>query len=660
MRGSTLAVAIVFALAGSGAAQTTTYSYTSAPFTLAVPPYTEGGRITGTITLASPLPAFLPRTDIADSLLALSFTDGVATRTLADSGVCVFEVATDGAGNITHWILTVVQRWSRLGDPQHVIHTTGLRESGLVWNRDRAGVGPMGYFCHPESLGPYASAEAYGSWSDTFDMPSRLTTYRYTGAPYTLANAPYAAGGRVTGTFTTANPLPPFLPLTDIAHTIVSLSFTDGIETRTLGDSGLCWLEVSTDGTGNITRWRMQIVEARKVLAPKHSIEISGPRGFYDVVPGDEGSDVVGRTEPTFGDCFRSLMTTDAATSTEGRWRDDNPLATQPTTYTYTGPPFTTAIPPYAVGGRLTGTITTASPLPPYMPLTDVAKMITGLSFDDGLRVRTLANSDVCVLRVATDGVGNIIEWWVRLSEAPFVPDRPQHAIESEGMPSGFGTDRTGDGLSEKERVCSYGVATEHASTESHGSWTDTNPLRANPATYRYTGAPFAWGRPPHAPGGRVTGVVTTATPLPAFRTMPDIRGLGTSLTFTDGVGTLTETNTTPCPFMVVTDHAGIIVRWDIELYGIGPPGVPASQIESTFYGYGGGDTVGTGVPAYPDCSDRPATWWTAASDSPGTWAAVDAHLSEDVPALGATALLALIALLAVTALIAMRMAGIE
>ena len=97
------------------------------------------------------------------------------------------------------------------------------------------------------------------------------------------------------------------------------------------------------------------------------------------------------------------------------------------TTYSYTGPLFTSANPPYTLSMRITGSFTTAVPLPPNMPMTAIGPSGNGLalswSFTDGLNTFTNANSDEFGdafgdsrrFRVATDGNGFINDWEIVL-----------------------------------------------------------------------------------------------------------------------------------------------------------------------------------------------------------------------------------------------------
>src|SRR5688572_12734333 len=90
-------VSALFAFPTGVAAQTTTYTFTGDLYSLTQPPYAAGQRLSGSFTVAAPLPAFRALGDLTPALVAMSFHDGVAGRSLADSFVCAFDVATDGA-----------------------------------------------------------------------------------------------------------------------------------------------------------------------------------------------------------------------------------------------------------------------------------------------------------------------------------------------------------------------------------------------------------------------------------------------------------------------------------------------------------------------------------------------------------------------------------
>jgi IPTL-CTERM motif len=650
MRSSVLGFLILVVLAIPSSAQVTTYTYTGDPYTFATAPYSVGGQLTGTFTTASPLPAFLPLTDISGSLQSFSFSDGIATRTNANSFVCSFQVATDGAGNVTRWNVFLRESPYTTGNPQHSIESNG--QPGPIQGADQAGTGPAGPGpCDPFVLTANGGTGTQGSWTDTFNMPSTPTTYTYTGDPYTTAGAPYSVGGNLTGTITTANPLPPFLPLTDITPAITSLSFNDDVQTRTLANSIVCSFLVATDGAGNITRWQITLREFPYTTGnPQQSIDSSGVPGILD------GSDLVGTGNAGPGPCDPFALTTSASTGSEGTWTDNNPLGTQPTTYTYTGDPYTAAGAPYTLSDRLTGTITTANPLPPFMPLTDITPAITSLSFNDGVATRTLANSFLCEVRVATDGAGTITRWVIALRESPYTTGNPQHSINSTGMPTQpEGADVVGTGPA-NANPCGLVLLSESATTGSQGTWTDTNPLTLQPTIYTYTGDPFTSALPPYNVGGQVTGTITTANPLPPFLALTDITTAITSLTFTDGIQTRTLGNSFVCTFQVATDGAGNITEWVILLrQSPFSPGDPQQSIDSSGNAGlpEGNDLAGTGPGGAGPCSPIALTAF-GSTGTQGTWIGA-AAIGQQVPALDGWGLLMLTALLGGIALLVLR-----
>ena len=113
------------------------------------------------------------------------------------------------------------------------------------------------------------------------------------------------------------------------------------------------------------------------------------------------------------------------------------------TTYTYVGSTFNfTGGSGYTTSGSITGSFTTAAPLPTDMALTDIgpapggSNLVTGWSFTDGLNTYTQANSipfgDLfAYFRVQTDSFGNISQFYIELS-GPLPPNSlndPMHVI---------------------------------------------------------------------------------------------------------------------------------------------------------------------------------------------------------------------------------------
>lgn len=640
-------VLVLFAtgLIATAASAQTTYTYTGAPYTTATAPYVLGGNVTGTFTTLSPLPPFLPLTSITASLQTASFSDGVATRTLANSFVCSFKVATDGAGNITQWEIFLRQSPYTTGNPQHSIESSG--RTGIITGNDLAGTGNAGASpCDPIVLTTSGATSTQGSWTDTNPLASTPATYTYTGAPYTTAAPPYTVGQNLTGTLTTANPLPPFLPLTDITGAIASVSFNDSVTTRTNANSFICSFKVATDGAGNITRWQITLRESPYTTGnPQHSIDSSGQPGPI------QGNDLAGTGNAGVSPCDPFPLTTSANSTLQGSWTDNNPLGSTPTTYTYTGAPYTTASAPYTLGGNLTGTLTTANPLPPFLPLTDITGAIASFSFSDDVTTRTNANSFFCSFQVATDGAGNITRWQISLRESPYTTGNPQHSIDSTGQPGPVqGNDLAGTGNAGVS-PCDPFVLTTFAASALQGSWTDTNPLASTPAVYQYTGDPYTNVLAPYALGGRVTGTITTANPLPANLPLTDITPSLVSLSFNDTIATRTLGNSSVCTFFVATNGLGQITQWQVLLRQVVAAGNPQHAVQSSGQPgvIEGNDLAGTGIAGASVCGPTVLAAFGSTSTQ-GTWIG-GAAATTAIPTLDGIGLAVLSLLLAAVAM---------
>jgi hypothetical protein len=102
------------------------------------------------------------------------------------------------------------------------------------------------------------------------------------------------------------------------------------------------------------------------------------------------------------------------------------------TTYTYTGLNYNFVAVPYTTSMSITGSFTTASPLPANLPITDIGpngtNLVTGWTFNDGINTYTQANSVVLpqlgTFRIATDASGNITSFYIQI-EQPL----PPHAV---------------------------------------------------------------------------------------------------------------------------------------------------------------------------------------------------------------------------------------
>ncbi len=106
---------------------------------------------------------------------------------------------------------------------------------------------------------------------------AQATTYVYTGPHFTIVKVPYDTSMSITGNFTTAAPLPPNMPLTDIgpngSNLVTSWYFFDGVNNVTNSNSvptppAGSTFEVGTDASGNINTFRIQL----EAPLPPHTV----------------------------------------------------------------------------------------------------------------------------------------------------------------------------------------------------------------------------------------------------------------------------------------------------------------------------------------------------------------------------------------------------
>jgi len=89
-----------------------------------------------------------------------------------------------------------------------------------------------------------------------------------------------------------------------------------------------------------------------------------------------------------------------------------------PTTYQYTGNPFTVVTAPYTTSDFVTGMLTFAAPLPANMPLTNVKPI--SFRFSDGVQTITQSTTLLVMnLQVATGPAGQITDWLLYV-QTPF------------------------------------------------------------------------------------------------------------------------------------------------------------------------------------------------------------------------------------------------
>lgn len=134
----------------------------------------------------------------------------------------------------------------------------------------------------------------------------------------------------------------------------------------------------------------------------------------------------------------------------------------------------------------------------------------------------------------------------------------------------------------------------------------------ATGTTYTYVGPTYTAAGSPYTTAMSVTGTFDTATPLPANMPETDIgpdgSGLLTAWSFSDGVNTLTQANSSPYPFSfnVATDAEGNITSFSILLLNPQPPntiGEPLlrQRIEQRKGNVGESEII-----------TAPATWWSS------------------------------------------------
>lgn len=397
----------------------TTYTFTGDPFTNADPPYTTNDRVTGSIVVAAPLPDLLPSTEIGFALEDFSFSDGVQTRTPANTVVCSFEVATNPAGNIIAWSIGLRERDVLPSMPQQIMDLTTLG--------DQVGSAPADADpCAPTTLTLVASNGSGGTWTDT-QPPGVPITYTYTGNPFDTAAPPYTTSDRLTGSIDLADALPPFVADQEIGPALENFSFSDGVQTRTPANSIVCRFRVSTDGEGNIIQW---LITLRQVGV--------NPGDPVQTMDSSVLGDIVGSGPAPVSPCDQIGLTTAADTQNAGTWGAPLPPA-DAIAYAYEGDPVTEAQAPYSIGDRLLGRISVAGRLPANFALADITPALLDLTFEDGQQTRTLADTVVCSFRVGTDALGNIVQWSISLREAGVPPGNTQHAVDSLNQGSAMG-----------------------------------------------------------------------------------------------------------------------------------------------------------------------------------------------------------------------------
>jgi hypothetical protein len=113
-------------------------------------------------------------------------------------------------------------------------------------------------------------------------LPVQAASYRYLGHNFTTVVSPYTTDDSVSGSFNTSAPLEANRPLSPV--TLTSFSFSDGIQILTNLNATPLVFEISTDGSGNIEWWVIQLT-ANSCL----SADACGIVTVHTVLSGDGG-----------------------------------------------------------------------------------------------------------------------------------------------------------------------------------------------------------------------------------------------------------------------------------------------------------------------------------------------------------------------------------
>jgi len=550
------------------AASSVSYTYTGNSFTAADPPYTTSDKVDGWFSVPLQLAGNLPLTEIGSSLADFSFNDNQQVRTPGNTSVCAFKVATDAAGAIIEWSITLHQSPTPAsGNPMQVVDSSGT--SG-----DQGGIATStGSTCTSVSLTTVASTATPGNWAA--GSPLSPSDYHYDGAPYSYADSPYMLGDDVEGTITFSGPLPPYLPSMDltpfiqgialddgvvswnyqpeivpitynyagnnfssvdppystsdslqgwftlpqplgvslvqanVGSALLDFSFSDGQQTRTKANSHVCSFQLSTDAGGNITGWFISFQQSPTPSGGQPQEVMDSGSGFGDQVG-------IAPSDGTV--CATLVPTTVASTATPGIW-------------------LTGAVPPNAT------------------------------------------NSAVCSFAMATNGLGGIADWSFTLRRVPKpATGQPQYTLSSDTT-----LDQAAIGPAGAS-ACEGFVATAFATTGTGGNWASTAVLPLDPTPYHYTGAPFTAADPPWSVGERVLGSITVDRGLPANTIVANLESALLNFSFNDGVQTRNQDNSEVCQFGVSTDGNGEIVAWTIGLREspLPAPGQPMQLLDST------------------------------------------------------------------------------
>lgn len=571
----------------------TRYQYTGETFTVVAPPNTSSDRITGWFETAVQLPSFSTELDLTGLLTDFQFEDGVQIRTPGNTAVCRFLISTNATGNIVDWRITLRQAGISQGNPQELLD--------INKGYDQSAIGSAGMtVCALIGLSQTSISFEEGQWQAGLPTGT-LTRYVFQGLPYSFAQAPYSTTMSANGWFEIGNPLPQFLPLTDITPSLEGFIFFDGVRTRTLSNSSICLFQVATDGAGHIVDWRLSIRDSSfQPNQPQHTFDTTSTR------------DLVGTGPAGFEPCSGITLTDFANTTGPGMWTDSQPTGT-PTLYQYTGHAFQTADPPYQNTQSVSGFLEFSNPLPGFLANQNLSHALSDFQFFDGIHTFEPANTDICVFQISTDGRGNIIDWSITLRESNIANGALQQSMSISQSGDQVGRGNAGPA------TCSSITLSTIATNNLSGSW--VNPLPPpNTFIYQYSGLPFQNAQDPFTHQQRITGRVSLPGELPPNLVLTDIQTLAGYFQFREGLQFRNQINSQLCSFRLSTNELGQIVEWDISLREKGVlPGGPIELLETLKQGMRATDQVGIGLASSILCGNLNLAQIANTSNS-GSW----------------------------------------
>jgi len=285
------------------------------------------------------------------------------------------------------------------------------------------------------------------------------------------------------------------------------------------------------------------------------------------------------------------------------------------------------------------------------MPLTDITAALIDFSFNDGVQTRTPSNSVNCGFQVATDGAGNIKEWFIYLTQSP----HPATGNPEQTLTVGTSSDVGGQGAALASPCASISQPI-FGSTSSPGTWNAGLPP-AMPTTYNYSGPLFTTVVAPYTTSMHVTGSILLAGALPPNMPLRDVTAALLDFTYTDGIQTHTLADSNLCSFQLGTDATGQVVEWNVMLrQKVANNTDPFTSIDSIHAGQAGVDLGGTNPLGGNQCSAFSLNpFGSTGAGNPGGFSGPASPSSATIPTLSPEALVLLACLLAAAGYVSLR-----